>query len=323
MSRFLKLLCCVLCLLVFGGWGFFAHRKINRLAVFTLPPAMMPFYKRHIAYLEETSVNPDRRRYAVPDEAARHYIDLDAYGDSAAYRLPRYWRDALAQWSEDTLQARGILPWHIHRVYLQLREAFLLRDPARVLRISAELGHYVADAHVPLHTTSNYDGHKTGQHGLHGFWESRLPELFFGEYDFLVGKATYIEHVQVHAWQAVTTSAAAVDSVLALEKELSRTQGDRKYAFETKGRQTVKVFSTGYSRAYHQVLNGMVERQMRASVKMIGDLWFSAWVDAGQPDLSDWHKYQPTEEELKARKEELERWRAANLPTRDHEKENR
>ena len=72
-----------------GAWGFFAHQRINRLAVFTLPPEMLGFYKYHIAYLTQNAVNPDQRRYAVEGEAPRHYIDADAYGDSALYRLPR------------------------------------------------------------------------------------------------------------------------------------------------------------------------------------------------------------------------------------------
>ena len=64
------------------GWGFFAHQKINRLAIFTLPVEMIGFYKKNIQYLTENAINPDRRRYSVKEEAARHYIDVDVYGDS-------------------------------------------------------------------------------------------------------------------------------------------------------------------------------------------------------------------------------------------------
>ncbi len=42
-----------------------------------------------------------------------------------------------------------------------------------ILKLSAEIGHYMADAHVPLHANSNYNGQQTGQHGIHGLWESR------------------------------------------------------------------------------------------------------------------------------------------------------
>lgn len=291
------------------------------MAVFTLPPEMIGFYKKNIEFLAEESVAPDRRRYAVKDEAPRHYIDLDEYGDSAAFKLPRTWQKAVEKYGEDSLMEKGIVPWQIMRAYNQLKNAMLLYDPQKILKSSAELGHYVADANVPLHTTSNYDGQLTGQVGLHGFWESRLPELFFTEYDFFVGKATYIDRVQDYAWEAVARAHLAVDSVLNLEMRLEERMGNKKYSFETRGKQTVKVVSQPYAKAYHLALNGMVERQMRASVKMIGDLWYSAWVDSGQPDLKKLIDYSPSPQELEARKKELEQWREQRYPARKHEAE--
>src|SRR5690606_30274560 len=179
--------------LVFSSlWGFFGHKTINNLAVFTLPPEMSGVYKKNLTYLTETAVNPDRRRYSVVDEAARHYIDLDHYGDSALYKMPRYWADAVALYSEDTLKAYGVVPWHVYRMYFRLRDAFLMRDPERVLKMSSEIGHYIGDAHVPLHNTENYNGQLNGQEGIHGFWESRLVELYSQEYDFFVGRAIYL-----------------------------------------------------------------------------------------------------------------------------------
>jgi hypothetical protein len=306
--------------ILFSGWGFFAHQKINRLAVFTLPIEMIGFYKANIEYLTEASVNPDRRRYAVVAEAPRHYIDLDDYGDSALYKLPRYWNEAVAKFGEDTLVARGIVPWYINKMYFQLRDAFLLRDPEKILKTSADIGHYIADANVPLHTTSNYDGQLTSQIGIHAFWESRLPELFFDEYDFFVGKAAYKNNVQLAAWQAIAQANHALDSVLRLERELSLKVGDQKFNFETKGKQTVKVYSAAYAKKYHQLLSGMIERQMRRSIKLVGDIWYTAWVDGGQPDLQALIKYKPTEKELETRAAELKKWKQERLKdTRAHE----
>jgi hypothetical protein len=301
-------------------WGFFAHEKINNLAVFTLPPDMISFYKKNIQYLTDASVNPDRRRYAVEGEAPRHYIDLDLYEDSIS-SIPKYWKEAVEKYGVDSLNARGIVPWHITTMYYRLKDAFLLNDPRLILKISAEIGHYTADAHVPLHTTSNYNGQLTGQTGLHAFWESRLPELFFDRYDFFVGRAAYISDVQQAAWDAVGRAHEALDSVLNMEKRLSE-RSDRKYSFETRGRQTVKLESREYAGEYHRMLNGMVERQMQASVKMIGDLWYTAWVDAGQPDIRQWVKYQPSEAELKERAEELKKWKEKIFNARSHDGEN-
>jgi hypothetical protein len=236
--------------------------------------------------------------------------------------MPRYWNDAVALYSEDTLKAYGILPWHITTVYYRLRDAFLVNDPQRILNLSADLGHYVADAHVPLHTTENYDGQLTGQEGIHAFWESRVPELLLTEYDFFVGKAEYIANPQLKAWEAVVAAHREVDSVLQIEQRLTRAFGERKFSFETRGKQTVKVYSVEFSKAYHKALNGMVERQMRGAVKMIGDFWYSAWLDAGQPDVKELMTYQPTDAELEQRRKEAEELKRQRVNARMHEHEN-
>ncbi len=302
-----------------SGWGFFAHEKINRLAVFTLPPEMIGFYKKNIRYISEASTNPDRRRYAVAEEAPRHFIDMDDYGDSAEMQLPKYWKQAVEKYGEDTLKAHGIVPWHIVKMFNQLKEAFLLNDPSKILRISAELGHYVGDANVPLHTTSNYNGQLTGQNGIHAFWESRLPELFFHQYDFFVGPAAYISDPQQAVWEAIHKASSEVDSVLTEERILSSSV-NVKFNYESKGKQTIKVYSVDFSKRYHEKLSGMVARQFRASIKLTGDLWYTAWVDAGQPDLRRFINYQPTESELKEWEEEVKKWKEGNIESREHER---
>lgn len=292
--------------IVSSSWGFFSHQKINRVAVFTLPIEMMGFYKYHIQYITEKAINPDKRRYIMKEEAARHYIDLDVYGDSALYKMPRYWNDAVAMYTEDTLQAYGIVPWHINLVKYQLTQAFLNRDTDRILRYSVDLGHYIGDAHVPLHTTENYNGQLTGQLGIHGFWESRLPEVFFEHYDLFTGKAEYIKNTQLEAWKAVESSHLALDSVLRFEKLLTlRYPEDKKYSYEERGATTVRVYSYDFSRDYHEMLNGMVERQMKKAIKMVGDFWFTAWVDGGQPDLDLLINVPATEEEIAPATEQI------------------
>ncbi|MDA7854209.1 zinc dependent phospholipase C family protein [Cyclobacteriaceae bacterium] len=268
-------------------WGFHAHKKINEIAIFSLPPEMIVFYKHHMSTIIERSVNPDKRRYINENEGPRHFIDLDAYGSDPLAQLPKKWQEAIEQYGDSTLTEHGIVPWHMVRVKYYLTQAFLNQDADQILKISADLGHYVGDAHVPLHTTSNYNGQKTNQRGIHGFWESRLPELFDQQYDLFVGKAEYIENVNDAAWNAVANAHLALDSVLIFEAQISQEfSPTKKYSFEVRGNQTVKVYSYEFSEAYHQRLQGMVERKMRASIKLIADLWFTCWVDGGQPTLN-------------------------------------
>ena len=154
---------------------------------------------------------------------------------------------------------------------------------------AADIGHYLADAHVPLHTTLNYNGQLSNQKGIHAFWESWLPELFSANYDFFLPKVKYCDNVLDLAWKTIEHSHSAKDSVLLFEEELNnRYASDRKYSFEERTSTSVKVYSKEYSEDYHQMLNGMVERQMQRSIYAIASVWYSAWVDAGQPEMTKW-----------------------------------
>ena len=183
------------------SWGFFAHKLINKHAVYSLPQSMNTFYINNIDLLEEKAVDADKRRYSDKDEAHKHYIDIDYYSvDSPFVVMPRYKKDAIAKFSLDTLEAYGILPWHINYCYYELVKAMKSKDAQKVIYLSADLGHYIADANVPLHTTLNYDGQLTNQDGIHAFWESRLPGLFYSNYNLIVPKIEYIDNVLDRLW---------------------------------------------------------------------------------------------------------------------------
>lgn len=270
-----------------SGWGFYGHRKINYMACFTLPPELFGFYKQHIDFITEHAVDPDKRRYSDQEEPPRHYIDLDHYGASPFDSVPVSWKNAIEKFTEDTLKAYGIVPWYIHSMMFRLTEAFRTRQVDRILYYSANIGHYIGDAHVPLHCTENYNGQMTNQVGIHGFWESRLPEIFGDRYDYLLGRAHYVDHVQEDIWRFVRDSFLALDTVLNFERNLNEAfPSDRKYAIENRGAVTLKVFSMEYSESFHAMLDGQVERRLREAILDVGSLWYTAWVDAGSPDLS-------------------------------------
>ncbi|WP_254244876.1 zinc dependent phospholipase C family protein [Hymenobacter sp. BRD67] len=289
------------------AWGFFGHRLLNRLAVYTLPPEMLPFFKANIDYLTVNATRPDSRRTVVPTEAPRHFLDVDAYGDSALTRhgLPRAYADAVAlAGSEDSLLHHGIVPWQVAMMKSQLTAAFRDQDTDKILRLAADMGHYVADACVPLHTTRNYNGQLTSQRGIHALWESRLPELQAAEYNLLTGPAPYLEQPTEAAWAAVARAHAAVDSVFSMERAVSRElPEDRKYGYEQRGNQTIRTYSREFSRAYHRRLNGQVERQLRYAARLIGAFWYTCWVDAGQPDLTELEQQPSVAEQLQVAQE--------------------
>ena len=303
------------------SWGFYAHKKINYLAVFLLPPEMLAFYKPNISFIEEHAVDTDKRRYALAAEGPRHYIDIDHYGKHPFDSLPRIWPDAIAKYGIDTLQAHGIVPWWWQIMLTRLTYAFKEKDAVKILKYSAEIGHYIADAHVPLHTSSNHDGQYSGQKGIHGFWESRVPELLAEqEWDLFIGKAEPVLYPSKFIWSRILESAAAADSVLRLEKELShRFPPDHKYAFEMRNGILTRQYSTAYTIAYNKLLNGMVERRMRQSIYAVASFWYTAWINAGQPDLRSLGIVQFTNEDLKEFEQLNNAWRKGNNAVRPHE----
>ncbi|MHA8050049.1 zinc dependent phospholipase C family protein [Aquirufa sp. ROCK-SH2] len=265
-------------------WGFYAHKRINHLAVFTLPHPINLFYRRHLHEIEELAVLPDQRRYILDEEAARHYIDLDHYNIDSIRNTN--WQQIIIKTPEDSLTKHGIVVWHIPIVYKRLVKAFVEKDSIKIIKLSAELGHYIGDAHVPLHTTSNYDGQKTGQSGIHGFWESRIPEILKENLEDWLGVAEYIPFIQKTAWQWVIESNQYVDILLLEEKKINKQFNPaKKYSFEQKAGNLIKNYSLDYTKAYHKALNNQVELRFRASIKHIGDVWYSAWLEAGQPNL--------------------------------------
>lgn len=269
-------------------WGFYAHKEINYHAVFLLPPSMLVFYKPNIDFITEHAVDPDKRRYIIPQEAPRHYIDLNRYGNYPFEALPRNWNLATEKYGEDSLTAHGIVPWWTGIMLQRLTNAFSEKNYPAILKLSAEIGHYIADAHVPLHTNSNYNGQLTGQYGIHGFWESRVPELLAKkDFDYFIGKAEYLASPQTFIWQRILESAAATDTVFSAEKTLTEQFGtDQKFSFEERNGIILRQYSSSFTIAYNELLKGMVERRMRQSMFAAASLWYTAWVNAGQPELA-------------------------------------
>lgn len=368
-------------------WGFYSHRLINKMAVFSLPQNLLKFYKPHINFITESAVNPDMRRYATKYEAMRHYMDIDHWDTIPFRKLPRDFSEALVKFSslyavnasgdslpikvkmtelkdslieisfkgfkenlrkkdfmgfinqemmplfyddemkvstlkinywlkkkiidhtrypdiilKDQFTEFGILPYYIEQGYNKLVNAYKEKNKDLILRHAADLGHYIGDLHTPLHTVANYNGQLSDQVGIHPFWESRIPELFaLEEYDFFVGKAEYKSDIRKYIWNVLTDTHIKAYEVLGTEKKLSQQfPPDKQWCFDVRLDQTVRIQCREYAKAYENALKGMVEEQMSKTIKMTGDLWYSAWVDAGSPDLKGLSKEKVPEEKITA-----------------------
>lgn len=249
------------------GWGFEAHRMISERAIKSLPSKLQPFYLRHEDAFDQLSVYPDIRRFNNDDEAPRHYVDLERLpGDT----IPHAFEDAVDHYGWETLEHAGYVPWQVQKVYGQLVEAFKNRKYREALLKSGTLSHYLADAHVPLHTTENYDGQLSGDTGVHARFESDLIELFPGVIKDRYEPAGYIGNVPWRTIEIVRTSHELVPDVL---------EGDRR-------NQYLDREQDGYSFVKARDNHGdLASRRLNDASHMVASFWYSAWVDAGRPDM--------------------------------------
>jgi hypothetical protein len=272
------------------AWGFLGHKTINKQAVFALPQPLFEFYKSHIDFLTEHAIDPDQRRYTDTAEACRHYIDLERYEKAMPIdTIPKFWKQAVEKYSADTLFAYGIVPYHVQTMLYRLTEAFKSKNLDRILHLSADIGHYVADAHVPLHTSINYDGQLTNQHGIHALWETRIPEISLPNYNLLVPFAHYLPQPTDSIWSYLQTSHSHLPTVLANEKSLTQSWGsNNKYELSTLSNgKTIKQVKAEFAIAYENSLNHMVEHRMKDAITAVSSFWYTAWMLAGQPELKD------------------------------------
>jgi predicted AlkP superfamily phosphohydrolase/phosphomutase len=262
-----------------SAWGFHGHRMVNRRAVGTLPEPLRRVFAANVEYVTEHAVDADLERLRSDDP--NHFLDMDAFGEYPFPQISSVEAEHLARFGADAA-AKGRVPWRVGEAYRALVDAFRARDVALVLKAAADLGHFVADAHVPLHAVLNHDGQMTGQRGLHNRWESALVERFARQLEdalqpgaaedpgdpvaltFEVLRRSYVHHLEV----------LAADRESAGPRDLAETPEDDRYDDDY------------YSRLYAREAPRLRAR-LSASATTTGALWRRAWEEAGRPALPE------------------------------------
>lgn len=300
------------------GWGFFGHKIVHQLAIYGLPKQMQGFFYKHQDYLVQKSVQADERRNNDPHEAPRHFIDVDVYGADAVNTMPKGWEEAAARYTADTLIKYGIVPWHVMVMKERLTNAFRSRNPDSILFYAADLGHYIADAHVPLHTTLNYDGQLTNQKGLHSLWESKVPEMQAKTYILNNGKAAYLPNTEEAIWEVVRASHKLFPQVLEMETEASKNfTPETKFVRVERNGKVRQYYSDEFAEAYAKLLNPTVAYRMEAAAEMVSNFWYTSWVDGGKPDLTKLMDGKLSKAEKKVLKKEKKAWKKNQLFEKD------
>jgi len=309
------------------SWGVFGHERINHTTVLALPPPLQTFFYNHIDFITLESTVPDLRKYTLADksEKPRHYVDLENYGSRDS--LPKNLAALNKKYDPVFLAENGILPWYIESLMEKLTKSFKEKRKTEILFLAADLGHYIGDAHMPLHTTVNHDGQLTDQKGIHSFWEAQLPDLFGKQYCVSTDEAKYISNLKTEIWSIIFSSHQLADSLLWADKKLSETfQANRIYMTDSDGKIAKNKFNkpihtVEYATKYHSALNGMVEKQMLKAITATANFWYTAWINAGKPDLSSLDPPELTTRNAARLKTERQLWKEGKVVDLESEKE--
>lgn len=270
------------------AWGEKGHTIVNEAATFGVPAEMPSFF--HAAYprLVWLGYDPDRWRGAGPSMDAvnppEHFLDyeyvehLELPPDRFAYVHLLYESGTLERFGIGNTTA-GFLPWRAAELMELItdnwREWRRTPDGAgrqqleeTIVFLSGVLGHYIADAANPHHTTINYNG-----------WVQPNPEGFANDCDThsrfetrFVSRRLSVDDVhprlappQIRTDYFATALGHVRDSNRFV-RELYRI--DRDGGFEGKG--TPESFDFTATR-------------LAAGASLLRDLWWSAWVNSAKP----------------------------------------
>ncbi|MEP6466438.1 MAG: zinc dependent phospholipase C family protein [Parafilimonas sp.] len=284
---------CFVIIISLCSWGFYVHETATQLAIYQLPKQLRKFFFSNIDSLTINAIRPDKRRYTDKTEGPKHFIDLENYGADAINTMPHDWQIAVAKYSLDTLKRYGYVPYQVLIEYDSLIHAFKQKNTDSIILYADDMAHYIEDANVPLHTTNNYDGQLTNQKGIHALWESAIPELELSNYNLhSKHKAIYIKNKSAAVWNAVQRAHALLPELFEKEKEVSKKFPDSSKYIEKRyyGKKT-KVYTKAFAIQYAAALGSTINNQLINSANMVADFWYSAWIDAGKPNLKSLYHF--------------------------------
>jgi hypothetical protein len=261
-----------------NAWGFEAHKFIVARAIDILPEPLRPFFEANRAFIVERAIDPDLWRNAgFTEEPPNHFLDFDAYGPYPFKDLPRNYDDALRKHGLDKLKQNGLLPWRTYEIAGRLVRGFEALHKngqyaeSDIRFFSAIIGHYVADAHVPLHAVLNYNGQLTGQTGIHYRWEGELFVRYEKQIALKPGALKSIANERDYIFETLLESSQLADDVLAADK---RAIGNR------------DVYDDQYFATLFAETRPMLEKRLNDAITGVASIITRAWEQAGKPTLT-------------------------------------
>jgi hypothetical protein len=273
-------------------WGNEGHMAVNRAAAAKLPADMPAFLKNASDHLAYMGPEPDRWREKLEaplkySQEPDHFMDMELVDWMAKLPPDRYLfikavyehraADPKNATPEMIPEKIGLLPYATIEMYDRLKVSFreyrkaqkegrpTTDAEAAAIHYAGWLGHYVADAANPLHTTVKYNGwvgpnpnNYDTAHTIHWRMEGPFVGRNMAKLDFasLVTAPKKLNDPFNDFIAYMRESQSHVEEVYQL---------DKKCGWEGEG--------TPESREF-------IRKRLAAGAQMLADMWYTAWVES-------------------------------------------
>ena len=225
--------------------------------------------------LSSHASDADNRKDSDPTEAPKHYIDIDVYQDFIINkRIAQTWDSIVMSYGNAFVLDNGILPWATITTYDTLRSCFIRKDWPKAILTAADLGHYVADGHMPLHITQNYNGQLTGNSGIHSRYESTMIGAYNSQIIYSGDtNITVIQNVNKYIFDYIYNNYQYKDSILAADNFAKLAAGG-------------STSSSTYTFNLWNKTQNFTKLLFINASQSLAELIYTAWVEAGSPEYN-------------------------------------
>jgi hypothetical protein len=275
--RFLpNILTLIVVSLFFLGWGELGHKIISKAGARNFPDLSI-VTPSIIQRLTDSASVPDWRNYGsngypIDIYEPNHFMDMERLAEFSTHSITHN-RDSLFQeYGEAYIRNTvGFLPWVIDSVMTVLTNQMRSQDWNRAWSTAGDLGHYIGDAHQPLHATEHYNGYTkygSGSSGVHSRYESTMINRFQSSILIDSSAVYFIPNPLDTAFASMYQSNSYIDSIYIAD-------------------QIARSYDAAFGTTYYDTLWGRVNTftllQFHRAAIEYGSYLYTAWVNAGRP----------------------------------------
>jgi hypothetical protein len=270
-NTFTRICLLLVLLFVLGSWGEKAHQKINASCVKYFPSEMKAF-RAWGPQLGAHGSDADNRKNDDRNEFVRHFIDMDNYDQFLQQKtIDQDFQAECRQQGRAFVMKNGTLPWVTDSTYRALVNNMRQGQWEKAMLTAADLGHYVGDGHMPLHLTANYNGQLSDQKGIHARYEIEMIDRYINGVELKKAPVKRISQVQPAVFNYLYHNYRYMAPLLEADKK----------AYQQAGHQ----YNDGYYASLWKDTGKFTTRLLREASQELASLIYSAWVEAGKPQI--------------------------------------